>query len=68
MPATALGNCFQMLTQCEAEDVSKLKALRDAARVGVEALDRGEFKEFESIKDLQAYLNDLAEKVISRTE
>ena len=43
------------------------RVLREAARVGVAALDRGEFKEFEHIEDLQAYLNDLSEKVISRT-
>jgi antitoxin ParD1/3/4 len=33
-----------------AEDASKLKALRSAARVGVAALDRGEFKEFRNIE------------------
>jgi antitoxin ParD1/3/4 len=40
--------------------------LRAAARVGVGALDRGEFKEFRNIEDLQAYLNDLSAKVISK--
>jgi antitoxin ParD1/3/4 len=45
---------------------SKLKALRAAARAGVDALDRGQFKEFESIEDLQAYLDELAAKVIAR--
>jgi antitoxin ParD1/3/4 len=55
-----------MVEQREAEDASKLKALRAAARVGVGALDRGEFKEFGNIEDLQAYLNDLSEKVISK--
>jgi antitoxin ParD1/3/4 len=48
------------------EDAGKLKALRAAARVGVGALDRGDFKEFESLGDLQAYLNDLSEKVIGK--
>jgi len=51
----------------EAEDAGKLEALRAAARVGVGALERGEFKEFRNIEDLQAYLNDLSDKVISRT-
>jgi antitoxin ParD1/3/4 len=49
------------------EDAGKLKVLRAAARAGVGALDRGEFKEFGNIEELQAYLNDLSEKVISRT-
>jgi antitoxin ParD1/3/4 len=58
---------LRLVEQREAEDAGKLKALRAAARVGVGALDRGEFKEFESIRDLQAYLNNLSEKVISKT-
>jgi antitoxin ParD1/3/4 len=60
-----LRDGLRLVEQREAEDASKLKALREAARVGVEALEHGEFEEFESIEDLQAYLNDLAEKVIS---
>ena len=50
-----------------AEDTAKLEVLREAARVGVATLDRGRFKEFESIEDLQNYLNGLSEKVISGT-
>jgi antitoxin ParD1/3/4 len=62
-----LRDGLRLVEQREAEDATKLEALREAARVGVAALDRGEFKEFENIEDLQAYLNDLSEKVISRT-
>ena len=62
-----LRDGLRLVEQREAEDASKLKALRAAARAGVGALDRGEFKEFGSIEELQAYLNDLSEKVISRT-
>ena len=58
---------LRLVEQREAEDAGKLKALRAAARVGVGALDRVEFKEFGNVEDLQAYLNDLSEKVISRT-
>jgi antitoxin ParD1/3/4 len=50
----------------KAEAARKLEALREAVRVGTEALDHGEYKHFESFEDLEAYLNDLAEKVISR--
>src|SRR5882762_8908262 len=57
---------LRLVEQREAEDAFKLKALRAAARVGVGALDRGEFKEFRNTEDLQAYLNDLSEKVISK--
>ena len=35
--------------------------------LAVGALDRGESKEFSTIEDLQAYLNNLADQLISRT-
>jgi antitoxin ParD1/3/4 len=62
-----LRDGLRLVEQRQAEEASKLKALREAARLGVAALDRGEFKEFERIEDLQAYLNDLSGKVISRS-
>jgi antitoxin ParD1/3/4 len=62
-----LRDGLRLVEQREAEDAGKLKALRAAARLGVGALDRGEFKEFGNIEDLQAYLNELSEKVISGT-
>jgi antitoxin ParD1/3/4 len=49
----------------ETEDPTRLKALRKAAQVGFEALERGKFKEFDSIADLEGYLNELGEKIIS---
>src|SRR5258708_15085041 len=61
-----LRDGLRLVEQREAEDASKLKALRAAARVGVGALDRGEFKEFRNTEDLPAHLNDLSEKVISK--
>jgi antitoxin ParD1/3/4 len=61
-----LRDGLRLVEQRQAEEASKLKALREAARVGFAALDRGEFKEFEDIEDLHAYLNELSEKVISR--
>ena len=51
----------------EIERSEKRDALRVAARVGFEALDRGEFKEFANMDDLEAYLHDLGEGVISRS-
>ena len=41
------------MEQRQVEQAAKLEVLREAARVGVAALDRGEFKEFETIEDLQ---------------
>jgi antitoxin ParD1/3/4 len=62
-----LRDGLRLVEQREAEDAGKLKALRAAARIGVGALDRGEFKEFSTFEELRAYLNEFSEKVISRT-
>ena len=62
-----LRDGLQLVEQREAEDAGKLKALRAAARAGVGALDRGDFKEFGNIEEQKTYLNGLSEKVISRT-
>ena len=62
-----LRDGLRLVEQREAEDAGKLAALQTAARVGVSALDGGEFKEFGTIEDLRAYLNGLSDKVISRT-
>jgi antitoxin ParD1/3/4 len=56
---------LRLVEQREVEEATKLKALRAAARMGFAALDRGEFKQFESIDDLQSYLNAVSEKIIS---
>jgi antitoxin ParD1/3/4 len=56
---------LRLVEQCEAEDVARLKVLRTAAAAGFGALDRGEFKEFDRIDDLQAYLNTISNKIIS---
>ena len=62
-----LRDGLRLVEQRDAEDIAKLEVLREAARTGIAALDRGEFKEFENIEDLQSYLNGLSEKVISGT-
>ncbi|WP_028138832.1 type II toxin-antitoxin system ParD family antitoxin [Bradyrhizobium japonicum] len=62
-----LRDGLRLVEQREAEDAGKLEALRAAARAGVSALAQGDFKEFESIEDLQTYLSDLSEKMVSRT-
>jgi antitoxin ParD1/3/4 len=45
-----LRDGLRLVEQREAEDASK-QSSTVAARVGVNALNRGEFKEFESIED-----------------
>lgn len=63
-----LRDGLRLVEQREAEDAAKLRALREAARTGFAALDRGEFKEFENVAELEAYLNKLSEKVISAAD
>jgi antitoxin ParD1/3/4 len=58
---------LRLVQQREAQDAATLKALRSATRAGFEALDRGDFKEFDSIEELESYLNAVAEKVVSGT-
>ena len=62
-----LRDGLRLVEQREAEDAAKFKALRAAARVGINDLERGAFREFETVQGLQRYLNDLANKVISGT-
>jgi antitoxin ParD1/3/4 len=60
-----LRDGLRLVERREAEDAAKLKALRRAAHLGWNALDRGEFREFDSVDSLRAYLYDISEKVIS---
>jgi antitoxin ParD1/3/4 len=57
---------LRLVEQRESEEAAKLAALREAARVGFAALDRGAFKEFDSVEELETYLRDLSENVISQ--
>ena len=56
---------LRLIEQREAEDAARLEALRDAARSGAAALDRGDFKEFADSDALVAYLDDLADRIVS---
>ena len=62
----AVRDGLRALRQRRLEDALKLKALRKAAREGIAALDRGEFKTFESADELTTYLRDLSDKVLPR--
>ena len=62
----AVRDGLRVLQRRRREDALKLKALRRAAREGAAALDRGEFKTFDSAKDLKDYLRNLSDKVLSR--
>jgi antitoxin ParD1/3/4 len=59
---------LRLVERREAEDAAKLRVLRKAAAAGFGALNQGEFKEFDSIDDLQAYLNAVSDKIISSAD
>jgi len=50
-----------------AQPAANLAALRQAARVGLDALDRGEFKEFKDVDDLERYLNKITEPIVRKS-
>jgi antitoxin ParD1/3/4 len=59
---------LRLVENREVEEATKLETLRAAAELGISALDRGEFKEFEDGSALLAYLNKLADDALSGTE
>jgi antitoxin ParD1/3/4 len=50
------------------EDAAKLQALREAASVGIAALERGAYKEFADGVGIAPYLTELGDRVISGTK
>jgi antitoxin ParD1/3/4 len=57
---------LRLLARREAHDKRKLEALREAARLGLGALERGEYKEFDDIADLEEYIHKISDEVISK--
>lgn len=49
----------------EAEEKAKLKALRAAIQVGIDDIEAGRYREFETFDDLDAYLRGIADETIS---
>ena len=55
-----LRDGLRLVEQREAEDASRLVALRSAARVGMADFEQGQFKTFDSPDALGAHLDALA--------
>jgi antitoxin ParD1/3/4 len=56
---------LRLIERREAEDAAKLVALREAAAVGIAALESGAYKEFADAEQLTAYLEKLADRVLN---
>lgn len=61
-----LRDGLRLVESREAEDRARLKALRDAARVGLADVEAGRYKTFDSFADLDSYLGKIANKVFAR--
>lgn len=59
---------LRLIEQREAEDAAKLAALREAARVGMEAIEAGDVQRFETVAELDRYLKDLGAKAIAQAK
>jgi antitoxin ParD1/3/4 len=53
--------------ESEAEDASRLEALRTATKVGIEDIEAGRFKTFESAESLRSHIKTLKTKAITET-
>jgi antitoxin ParD1/3/4 len=56
---------LRLVEQREAEDVYRLEALKSAVKVGVEDIEAGRFKFFETSESLQTHLQALTNKRIA---
>jgi antitoxin ParD1/3/4 len=55
-----LRDGLRLIERHEADERARLKALREAARVGVDDLEAGRFRRFADSDALDSYLTDLA--------
>ena len=55
---------LRLLEHRDAQDAAKLKALRQAAKMGFDDLDAGRYQDFDTEEDLRAYFEALTERVL----
>ena len=56
---------LRLVEDQEAEGKARIKALRDAARVGIADIDAGRYRSFESPIELSRHLSTLRDSVLS---
>lgn len=56
---------LRLIEQREAEDASRLEALRSAVRIGIEDIEAGRFKTFDSAESLRSHLQSITAKAIA---
>lgn len=56
---------LRLIERREAEERVRLKALREAARIGMADVDVGRFRSFDSPAELKRHLSSMADKTIA---
>jgi antitoxin ParD1/3/4 len=56
---------LRLIESREAEEKARLKALREAARVGIDDINSGRFRSFQSRTALARHVNSVTEKAIA---
>ena len=56
---------LRLIESREAEEKVRLKALRDAARIGIEDVDAGRVRDFTNTSELRQHLDSLAKRTIT---
>ena len=57
---------LRLVESREVEDRVRLEALRQAVRVGIDDLEAGRYKQFESFADLDAYLGKVTDEILAK--
>jgi len=57
---------LRLIERRETEDRAKLKALRNAAQIGLDDIERGRFRQFKTPAALRKHLRRLAKSAIAR--
>ena len=56
---------LRLIESREAEEKARLKALRDAARIGIEDVDAGRVRDFSTNSELRQHLDSLAKRTVT---
>jgi antitoxin ParD1/3/4 len=57
---------LRLVESRETEDRARLKALREAAKVGLDDLRDGRYRQFDSFEDLDTYVGKIADRAIAK--
>lgn len=60
-----LRDGLRLIERQEADDAARLEALREAVHLGIADIEAGRFKSFDTPEALGAYLDQLADAVLS---